>query len=579
MIHISAPCIYTRVLENLELRENLSFLNIGSGTGYFSSMVGLMLGPFGVNHNIELHKELIDYARQKTIEFVDTAAHFDHFDYCVPKFVNGNVMNLIVNSDTMLYDRIYVGAGVTDAEEEFLTKLLKVDGILVMPLNDSLVKIKRVDEDTFTKKSIMTVSFASLVTHNASNNELFSMPRLNPLSLQEICRYKIREQIRAAIHSEYKDYYSVHREKSTFNQNRSEKETDPVDEEEKSSDEDEEDSEDNNESNDDLPLSRFSRLFTQRNSDVNLNLENQLRLMIYGQILDAAVSQPQTTTNTSSRQNQTNETESETEETNNNADDDNIVDDEPIMNSEQLISTATALMEVTESVERQAELEKARSIVGIPISKTNESEMLEEEEKEKNLASSIESIEEDDENLNEFNSKRENDSSSGLSSSSASNSNMLAIACDKRAIINARRKRQVSSGYQSTSTDFSSSLNESACLKLSSDESKKIESEDEEINEANRNDEHYFDDDNDDDDYNHPVVLHSSNSETNLNKDNNKEALKPISIDHILKASISGSSSCSDSKSYLKRNLLREKVMQLPVSESLKQFLLYYRKI
>lgn len=138
VIHISAPCIYTRVLENLELRENLSFLNIGSGTGYFSSMVGLMLGPFGVNHNIELHKELIDYARQKTIEFVDTAAHFDHFDYCVPKFVNGNVMNLIVNSDTMLYDRIYVGAGVTDAEEEFLTKLLKVDGILVMPLNDSV---------------------------------------------------------------------------------------------------------------------------------------------------------------------------------------------------------------------------------------------------------------------------------------------------------------------------------------------------------------------------------------------------------------------------------------------------------
>lgn len=58
----------------------------------------------------------------------------------------------------------------------------------------------------------------------------------------------------------------MHREKSTFNQNRSEKETDPVDEEEKSSDEDEEDSEDNNESNDDLPLSRFSRLFTQRNS-------------------------------------------------------------------------------------------------------------------------------------------------------------------------------------------------------------------------------------------------------------------------------------------------------------------------
>ncbi len=141
-IHISAPCIYTRVMEALDLKPNLSFLNVGSGTGYLSSMVGLILGHNGVNHNIEIHKELIVYAKERVTQFVKESVQFDHFEFCTPKFINGNCLNLIMRDEMMLYDRIYVGAGVSDSnQEQYFKCLLKTNGILVMPLNDQVSQL------------------------------------------------------------------------------------------------------------------------------------------------------------------------------------------------------------------------------------------------------------------------------------------------------------------------------------------------------------------------------------------------------------------------------------------------------
>ncbi|XP_078456819.1 uncharacterized protein LOC144722432 isoform X2 [Lampetra planeri] len=135
-IHLSAPCIYSEVMEALKLRRGLSFLNLGSGTGYLSTMVGLMLGPFGVNHGVELHGDVVEYAREKLDAFIKTSDAFDRFELCEPRFVVGNCLEMRVES--VQYDRVYCGAGVQKDHENFMKNLVRVGGILVMPMEDQL---------------------------------------------------------------------------------------------------------------------------------------------------------------------------------------------------------------------------------------------------------------------------------------------------------------------------------------------------------------------------------------------------------------------------------------------------------
>ncbi|XP_023218186.1 protein-L-isoaspartate O-methyltransferase domain-containing protein 1-like [Centruroides sculpturatus] len=202
-LHLSAPCIYAEVMERLKLEPGLSFLNLGSGTGYLNTMAGLILGPYGINHGIEIHHDVVLYAQEKLHEFNTESLAIDGYEFCEPKFVVGNC--LLLDSTNRQYDRVYCGASCPAEHENYMKNLIKVGGILVMPLNDQLLQITRTGETTWDIKNLLPVSFASLVKpvpQEALSNSV-RLPDSQPLSLQEICRSCIRVLLRCIVDTEH----------------------------------------------------------------------------------------------------------------------------------------------------------------------------------------------------------------------------------------------------------------------------------------------------------------------------------------------------------------------------------------
>ena len=141
-LHLSAPCIYTKALEALKIERGHSFLNVGSGTGYFSTMVGMLIGPYGVNHGIEIYPENIEFAYMKLKEFKHSC-WYDPMRFCDPYFVQGN--GLLLSPANRQYDRIYCGAAVPQEHSHLLKNLLNMGGILVMPTEHQVFEVVKLE--------------------------------------------------------------------------------------------------------------------------------------------------------------------------------------------------------------------------------------------------------------------------------------------------------------------------------------------------------------------------------------------------------------------------------------------------
>lgn len=197
-IHISAPHIYGAVVEALELPKDasLSFLNLGSGTGYLTCIAASILGPRSSHYcklytirpdylwgdgltnerivaGIEIHDDAIEHCNEAIASWKEScpaAQKIDHID-----IIHGNALELDVDVGecALGFDRIYIGAAIEVYQLPMFKNLLKPGGILVGPVDGELMKVVRLQTPAdalgmetrdFTEELLSPVRFAPLVS-------------------------------------------------------------------------------------------------------------------------------------------------------------------------------------------------------------------------------------------------------------------------------------------------------------------------------------------------------------------------------------------------------------------------------
>ncbi|CAI2308217.1 unnamed protein product [Caenorhabditis sp. 36 PRJEB53466] len=196
-LHISSTDIYIAVARELDFQKGNSFLNIGSGSGYFSTVAGFLIGDTGINHGIDVYQNLVDYADERVKQFILEPAS-SSTGWVRPEFRTCDAHNeAFLEKHAETYDRIYVGFIIR--KERILSRILrmlKVGGVLVAPNERNLCRYIRMDADHCHRTVLSRMSFARAIKWSP-NVPLPPAPTFDTMpSLIQLARQAVRRSVR-----------------------------------------------------------------------------------------------------------------------------------------------------------------------------------------------------------------------------------------------------------------------------------------------------------------------------------------------------------------------------------------------
>ena len=146
---ISQPSTVAFMLEKLAPQKGDRVLDIGSGSGWTTALLCHIVGEEGSVTGIERVSALVEQGEENLSQF-----DFDHG--CIKKA--GEKLGIPGEE----FDRILVSAAADEIPEELFSQL-KVGGILVIPVENSIYKFKKLSEEEIKTEEYYGFVFVPLI--------------------------------------------------------------------------------------------------------------------------------------------------------------------------------------------------------------------------------------------------------------------------------------------------------------------------------------------------------------------------------------------------------------------------------